>query len=94
MKGSKIFYPLNINTVYSRLSYISREKLLNSSLPWLIFDGIQARMIPSGLADFERKRQVFSKDVLSVSSRKQRSSGKILFQKAIRLFFISRGSPN
>ena len=94
MKGSKIFYPLNINTVYSRLSYMSPEKLLNSSLPWLIFDEIQARMIPSGLADFERKRQVFSKDVLSVSSRKQRSSGEILFQKAIRLFFISRGSPN
>ena len=94
MKGSKIFYPLNINTVYSRLSYMSPEKLLNSSLPWLIFDEIQARMISSGLADFERKRQVFSKEVLSVQSRKQHSSGKILFQKAIRLFFISRGSPN
>ena len=94
MKGSKIFYPLNINTVYSRLSYMSWEKLLNSSLPWLIFDGIQARMIPSGLADFERKRQVFSKDVLSVSSPKHRSPGKILFQKAIRLFFISRAFPN
>ena len=51
-------------------------------------------MISSGLADFERKRQVFSKEVLSVQSRKQRSSGEILFQKAIRLFFISRGSPN
>ena len=31
-----------------------------------MFDGIQARMIPSGLADFERKRQVFSKEVLTV----------------------------